>query len=191
MTVAMLVIAVLTSSATAEEKAKDSSIGGNIRLLLHGTNGDGPIVLSGWLIGANLTQDPNKWFVAVGPQLNGKNWWADFNAGALITKTSIAFVPEIRAAYTGEKYSFFTNLQWIDPGHSTQGGYLFLQANRIVVKDIRLGLETENTWKQHGTKALSVGPQLVFSFGKVTYTVSYQFASQGKRHLWIRTALSF
>ena len=198
-TVVLAALAALSAPVSAEEEARDSSsVDSNTRLLFHGTNGDGPVSLSGWIIGANLSQDPSKWFAAVGPHLSGKNWWLDLNAGALFVDKKVIFVPEARGSYDGEKYDFFANLQWIDPtgnavdlnGNFVEGTYLFIQGNRVIVSGVQFGLETENTWK-HGTRALSVGPQLIFSLGKMTCTFSYQFVNKGKRHMWVRAAFSF
>ena len=186
--VVMLALAVFTPTAAI---AGDGLVDGNVRLALHGTDGSGPVSLSGWVIAPNISQDSSKWFVAVGPQFNGKNWWLDLNAGALVINKKVVFVPEVRGSCTWEKYSFFSHLQWIDPGKSSQGGYFFLQGNRLIIKGIRLGIETENTWK-HGGRSLAIGPQVVFVLGKhAAITASYQFVNQGKRHVWLRVAFSF
>ncbi|KKU75839.1 MAG: hypothetical protein UY01_C0003G0022 [Candidatus Nomurabacteria bacterium GW2011_GWB1_47_6] len=197
--VVILALAVLISTTAIAEDSLD----GNVKILVHGVNGSGPVVLSGWLIGVNLAQDPSKWFVAIGLQFNGENGWLGVHAGMLIADKQVIFVPEIRGAYNGEKYSFFTNIQWIDPGNSTQGAYLFLQGNRAIVKGIRLGLEAENTWKHEvevrilatgpqWVRTSAAGPQLVFNFGeKMTCVASYQFVNEGKPHVWVRMAFSF
>ncbi|HEY4513386.1 MAG TPA: hypothetical protein VJH06_02635 [Candidatus Paceibacterota bacterium] len=163
----------------------------NTKLLIHGTSGDGPVTLNGWLIGTNLGSGPHKWLLSAGPRFNGEKGWLEFNAGALIVSNTIVFVPEFRGSYTAKPYSFFTNLEWINPGNSTQGVYLFLQGSRAVGRRIRIGLETEDTWK-HGATVLTVGPQIVFVLGrKASIVSSYQFTNGKEDHAWARLVFSF
>ncbi|KKU89811.1 MAG: hypothetical protein UY20_C0005G0025 [Candidatus Yanofskybacteria bacterium GW2011_GWA1_48_10] len=62
--VVILALAVLISTTAIAEDSLD----GNVKILVHGVNGSGPVVLSGWLIGVNLAQDPSKWFRAGNPR---------------------------------------------------------------------------------------------------------------------------
>ena len=179
----IVVVMILTLASTAIAEDIDT------KLLIH-ASGDGTVTLNGWLVGTNPGREHEKWFLSAGPRFNGKGWWLEFNAGALIANDTIVFVPELRGSYTAKPYSFFANLEWLGPGTATQGVYLFLQVNRTVGK-IKLGLEAEDVWK-HGSTVLAAGPQITVVLRKHTSVVSsYQFTNGKEDQIWTRLVFSY
>jgi len=168
----------------------------SLKLLFHGVKSTGDSIgfgAAGWLVAPDIVNAPDKWLMVLGPRYDGPDWWVEVMGGFIMQGKERISLVDIRAKFPNiGPVTPWTNVEWIGfSKNEARSYYAYFHFEYPLPWDIgKVGIETENVFKEVGDNVISFGPHLAISFGKTAFVVAYQFRKKANDRIYLRMVMN-